>query len=326
MQRTKLDSGDRHPCHRRSVSLGSKILLLDSSPRIFENPQAGQANHRNSQEYHDLCDLLWKEMRSLTHQARDNERRDILFSALGLVIVWQITAMLVNRPILPTPLNVFAVFIQELGNGLITHFFCQFMARHGWDVAVSVGGGSSGAGNWRVEAARQDLLPHHLFAVSNSKSCVRACGLFISRDRRCSQDHAHLPDPVFPDRRAGARPGGWTSPAVDPKFAKSRRGTQGIVPLYLFARQPARDLDRAASVHWHGGGGALHHRVVRHKIRAWILYLLQRQYAVQLSRHVRRRDRHEPAGTWHVLRRGLGGEMVVQVEVCKLDSMVRWTI
>jgi ABC-type nitrate/sulfonate/bicarbonate transport system permease component len=49
------------------------------------------------------------------------KRRDILFSALGLVIVWQITAMLVNRPILPAPLKVIVVFIQELGNGLITH-------------------------------------------------------------------------------------------------------------------------------------------------------------------------------------------------------------
>jgi ABC-type nitrate/sulfonate/bicarbonate transport system ATPase subunit len=47
-----------------AVSLGSKILLLDSSPRVFENPQAGQVNHRASQEYHRLCDLLLQEMRN----------------------------------------------------------------------------------------------------------------------------------------------------------------------------------------------------------------------------------------------------------------------
>jgi NitT/TauT family transport system ATP-binding protein len=46
-----------------AVSLGSKILLLDSAPRIFENPLAGTDNYRNSQAYHDLCSLLWKEMR-----------------------------------------------------------------------------------------------------------------------------------------------------------------------------------------------------------------------------------------------------------------------
>jgi ABC-type nitrate/sulfonate/bicarbonate transport system permease component len=51
------------------------------------------------------------------------KRRDILLSALGLIILWQILSMLINRPILPAPLDVFVVFIQELGRGLITHFF-----------------------------------------------------------------------------------------------------------------------------------------------------------------------------------------------------------
>ena len=46
-----------------AVSLGKKILLLNSSPHVFENPNAGQANHRNSREYNELCNLLWKEMR-----------------------------------------------------------------------------------------------------------------------------------------------------------------------------------------------------------------------------------------------------------------------
>ena len=49
-----------------AVSLGKKILLLDSLPRVFDNPQAGQVNHRNSQEYNKLCSLLWKEMRHET--------------------------------------------------------------------------------------------------------------------------------------------------------------------------------------------------------------------------------------------------------------------
>jgi ABC-type nitrate/sulfonate/bicarbonate transport system ATPase subunit len=46
-----------------AVALGKKILLLDSLPRVFDNPQAGTANYRNSQPYHDLCNLLLKEMR-----------------------------------------------------------------------------------------------------------------------------------------------------------------------------------------------------------------------------------------------------------------------
>ncbi|RPJ21413.1 MAG: ATP-binding cassette domain-containing protein [Chloroflexi bacterium] len=50
-----------------AVGLGKKILLLGEAPnqsaRIFENPNAGQTGHRSSQAYHELCDLLWREMR-----------------------------------------------------------------------------------------------------------------------------------------------------------------------------------------------------------------------------------------------------------------------
>ena len=41
------------------------------------------------------------------------KRRDLLLSALGLVIVWQVFAMIVSRPILPAPWEVFIVFFQE---------------------------------------------------------------------------------------------------------------------------------------------------------------------------------------------------------------------
>lgn len=49
-----------------AASLGGKILLLGSSPRIFENPTVRQGDHRISQEYRDLCNLLWREMRNET--------------------------------------------------------------------------------------------------------------------------------------------------------------------------------------------------------------------------------------------------------------------
>jgi NitT/TauT family transport system ATP-binding protein len=49
-----------------AAGLGKKILLLGEAPnqsgRIFENPNAGQSEYRSRQAYHDLCDLLWKEM------------------------------------------------------------------------------------------------------------------------------------------------------------------------------------------------------------------------------------------------------------------------
>jgi ABC-type nitrate/sulfonate/bicarbonate transport system ATPase subunit len=49
-----------------AVALGKKILLLGEAPnrsgRVFENPNAGQPGYRSSLAYHELTDLLWKEM------------------------------------------------------------------------------------------------------------------------------------------------------------------------------------------------------------------------------------------------------------------------
>jgi NitT/TauT family transport system permease protein len=51
------------------------------------------------------------------------KRLNLFFAALGLVIVWQFSATLLARPILPAPWEVFLVFFKELNNGLIIHFF-----------------------------------------------------------------------------------------------------------------------------------------------------------------------------------------------------------
>jgi NitT/TauT family transport system ATP-binding protein len=49
-----------------AAALGKKILLLDSSPRVFYNPLAGTLDYRNTQAYQNLCNQLWKEMRNET--------------------------------------------------------------------------------------------------------------------------------------------------------------------------------------------------------------------------------------------------------------------
>jgi NitT/TauT family transport system permease protein len=50
------------------------------------------------------------------------KRRDILLASLGILFLWQIASMLVNRPILPTPLVVLKVFFEEIGKDLPLHF------------------------------------------------------------------------------------------------------------------------------------------------------------------------------------------------------------
>lgn len=50
------------------------------------------------------------------------KRRDVILATVALLLVWQIVAMVVNLSILPPPLKVFTVFIEELQRGLLTHF------------------------------------------------------------------------------------------------------------------------------------------------------------------------------------------------------------
>jgi len=50
------------------------------------------------------------------------KRRDVILAAAAIFVIWQITAMVVSMPILPTPLTVLVVFFNELQNELFSHF------------------------------------------------------------------------------------------------------------------------------------------------------------------------------------------------------------
>jgi NitT/TauT family transport system permease protein len=61
------------------------------------------------------------------------KKRDVLFATIGLLLFWQLAAMLLDRPILPTPVEVAQVFVEELGEGLIIHFLASL-----WRVVASM--------------------------------------------------------------------------------------------------------------------------------------------------------------------------------------------
>ncbi|HEY9088790.1 MAG TPA: ABC transporter permease [Anaerolineaceae bacterium] len=60
------------------------------------------------------------------------KRRDLLWASLAVLAVWQIAALLINRPVLPGPLLVAVTLWRELGNGLILHFLASL-----WRVVAS---------------------------------------------------------------------------------------------------------------------------------------------------------------------------------------------
>jgi ABC-type nitrate/sulfonate/bicarbonate transport system permease component len=60
------------------------------------------------------------------------KRRDLALATLILLIGWQLVAMVVNRPILPTPITVGRTFLVELRRGLVEHFLASL-----WRVIAS---------------------------------------------------------------------------------------------------------------------------------------------------------------------------------------------
>jgi NitT/TauT family transport system permease protein len=55
------------------------------------------------------------------------KRRDVFFAFMTLVVIWQAAAMLIAKPILPTPWTVARVFVAELLNGsLWVNFVASF--------------------------------------------------------------------------------------------------------------------------------------------------------------------------------------------------------
>lgn len=59
-------------------------------------------------------------------------RRDLLLAVLVLLSLWQIAAVLVNQPILPSPLEVAQVFVYEMQHDLPRHFLASL-----WRVLAS---------------------------------------------------------------------------------------------------------------------------------------------------------------------------------------------
>ena len=60
------------------------------------------------------------------------KRRDLLFAVLVLLVLWQLAAMLLNKPILPAPWLVAQALVIELGKDLPGHFLASL-----WRVVAS---------------------------------------------------------------------------------------------------------------------------------------------------------------------------------------------
>jgi ABC-type nitrate/sulfonate/bicarbonate transport system permease component len=61
------------------------------------------------------------------------KRRELLYALIVLIFLWELAALAVNRPILPTPFQVGLAFIKELKGNLLSHFAASL-----WRVVASM--------------------------------------------------------------------------------------------------------------------------------------------------------------------------------------------
>jgi ABC-type nitrate/sulfonate/bicarbonate transport system permease component len=62
------------------------------------------------------------------------KRKNLFLAVFALLVLWQLAAWVVNRPILPGPLLVLQVFFKELRTDLLGHFLVSL-----WRVSASTG-------------------------------------------------------------------------------------------------------------------------------------------------------------------------------------------
>lgn len=61
-------------------------------------------------------------------------KKEILIALCALLLIWQLLAMALNRPILPSPVQVVQAFVREIGRGTLpAHFLASL-----WRVAASL--------------------------------------------------------------------------------------------------------------------------------------------------------------------------------------------
>ncbi|MBN1303110.1 MAG: ABC transporter permease [Anaerolineales bacterium] len=66
------------------------------------------------------------------------KRRDLLLASLGILLLWQSLVLVIDRPILPSPLLVVQVFLQELFRGELAAHFLSSLWRVTAGMLVSV--------------------------------------------------------------------------------------------------------------------------------------------------------------------------------------------
>ena len=111
-----------------AVAMGRQILILgkgvNSEPQIIENPSAGGVDYRLHADFRRKCDEIPPD----SGNADMNQGFQIRSAVMGIgmfIVIWQILAWVVHRPILPPPLKVLPIFFRGIFQDLGIHFLAS---------------------------------------------------------------------------------------------------------------------------------------------------------------------------------------------------------
>jgi len=85
------------------------------------------------------CVNTWKRLASsregqpLTRRERSPSLRDVLLAVVGVLVVWQLAAMVIDKPVLPPPWDVLRAFVLALPEDLGKHLLVS-----AWRVVASI--------------------------------------------------------------------------------------------------------------------------------------------------------------------------------------------
>ena len=102
--------------------------------------------------------------------------RKVLFAALGIGAIWLLASLALDENILPSPILVMQVFIQEIGRELGWHFLASL-----WRVTASMSSWTSGGNTevfrrWSTAARPPSIRTSQVWLISPSSSGI-GCGL-----------------------------------------------------------------------------------------------------------------------------------------------------
>jgi len=132
------------------------------------------------------------------------KRRDILIAILVVLLAWHVLSVVVNKPILPTPLAVGAIFIEELNKGLLEHFLVSLwrvVASTALAIAIAV---PVGLLLRTIKKAEFPFFPTDLPSLPNPESRIRSHRAAFLWFGRLSQNLDYFYDPLLSNIGLGA--------------------------------------------------------------------------------------------------------------------------